>query len=171
MAQLQAHPARASGRLRALRPRAVYHGARVTRPVRRWWFLRLSMRIHATMHRLRTSTGRSMAELVETAVEFTFNPKRRRRMEAMRFYVLFLDEKPAVIVAARDAATAEQGYRQNFLGSGQTVKATDLMDTPGDVVARIGTAAILTQLTQVNALIQMLAQRNGLITFPGQKPS
>ena len=78
-------------------------------------------------------------------------------MQALTFFIMYLDGKASFIVASKDAETAVTGFRAQMLGTGQKptlVTALPLTEAPQEDVLRIGIAAIITQLTQTNAMLQ-----------------
>lgn len=86
-------------------------------------------------------------------------------MQALTFFVIYLDGAATFVVASKDAETAEMGLRQQLLGykpAPKVIKARALAEAPTDDVLRIGIAAIMTQLTNLNAMLGSLPPSGGL---------
>lgn len=125
----------------------------VTARPRKWKFLRIPAQTHKLLLRAKARAGISMSELVRRIVTFIFSEE---PMQALTFFVLYLNGEATFIVASKDAETAEVGFRSQMLGHakpGTTVKAVALTEAKQEDVLRIGIAAIMTLLTQTNALL------------------
>jgi len=104
--------------------------------------------------------GISMSELVKRIVQFIYSEE---PMQALSFFVLYLNNQATFIVASKDAETAELGFRQQMLGQAKpsTVKAVPIMEAKQEDVLRVGIAAIITQQTQTNAMLQAVLNSGG----------
>lgn len=121
--------------------------------VRKWAMLRVPLQTHRQLQEIKRRAGMPMSEVVKRIVGHIYagGP-----MQALTFFVIYLDGQAAFIVASKDAATAELGLRQQLLGSKpapKEIKARALVEAPTDDVLRVGVAAILTQLTNLNAAL------------------
>lgn len=83
-------------------------------------------------------------------------------MQALSFFLLYLDGQPTYTVAAKDKDAAETGMRQNLLGQGvKEIKAVPFAEADQADALRVGLCSVLTQLTQINGMMQMLLQQQG----------
>lgn len=82
-------------------------------------------------------------------------------MQALSFFVIYIDGQPMFVVAAPDAEKAEIGMRQERLGKTpfKTIKAVPLLEAKQEDTMRVGMAAVLSQLTQVSAMLQVLLSK------------
>lgn len=126
---------------------------------RKWKLQRISFKTHRMLKDMKAHTDVPMSEFIERIVDHIYGGG-LMDMQALAFFVIYLDGKPAFIVAAKDAETAENGLRQNMLGQKiGKVKAVSLFDADIDDAQRIGITAILSQLTQIGAMLQMLLSK------------
>lgn len=128
----------------------------------KWTTLRVSKRTRKQLQDIRRRSGLSMAEVVERIV---LHIHAGGPMQALTFFVVYLDGAPTFIVASKDAETAEMGLRQQLLGykpAPKVIKALSVAEAPTDDVLRIGIAAIMTQLTNLNAMLGSLPPSGGL---------
>jgi hypothetical protein len=105
--------------------------------------------------------GISMSELVKRIVQFIYSEE---PMQALSFFVLYLNNQATYIIASKDAETAELGFRQQMLGQNPKptlVKAVPIMEAKQEDVLRVGIAAIITQQTQTNAMLQAIVNAGG----------
>jgi aspartate/glutamate racemase len=125
----------------------------------KWRMLRISWKTHDMLKDMKRHSNVPMLEFVEAVVTHIYGGG-VVSMQALTFYMMYLDNKPTFVVAAKDAETAENGLRSMELGKGlKSVKAVSLADASLEDVQRLGTQAILSQLTQVSAMLQMLLQK------------
>jgi hypothetical protein len=128
----------------------------VTAKLRKWKFLRVPAQTHKLLQQAKARAGIPMSELVHRLITFLYSGA---PMQALTFFLLYLNDEATFVVASKDAETAETGFRSQMLGHakpGTTVKAVPITAAPQEDVLRIGVAAIMTQLTQTNALLQTL---------------
>lgn len=128
---------------------------------RKWRLLRVSMRTHEMLKNLKAHTDVPMLEFVERVVTYIYGGG-LMSLQALTFYLIYCDAKPTYIVAAKDAATAETGLRATLLGQGvKTIKAISVMEAEEHDLGRIGLTAVMSQLTQISAMLQMLLGQKG----------
>ena len=141
---------------RRVKPRR--HG--LTPKRRKWQMLRISLRTHQMLQDMKRHTDVPMLEFVERVVDHIYGGG-IMSMQALSFFVLYIDEKPMFVVAAPDAEKAEIGMRQERLGKTpfKSIKAVPLLDAKDSDINRVGTAAILSQLTQISAMLQVLLSK------------
>jgi hypothetical protein len=147
-------------RLYEVRVRALSDGAAMTRP-RKWAFLRIPRQTHRLLLAAKARAGISMSELVKRIVQFIYSEE---PMQALSFFVLYLNNQATFIIASKDAETAELGFRQQMLGQSPKptlVKAVPIMEAKQEDVLRVGIAAIITQQTQTNAMLQAVLNAGG----------
>jgi hypothetical protein len=127
---------------------------------KKWRMLRISWRTHDMLKRLKAHAPRiPMLEFVESVVAHIYGGG-IVSMQALQFFLIYFDGRPMFVVAAKDAETAEMGMRSQELGKGiKGIKARSLQDAPVEDVQRTALQAILSQLTQVSAALQILLQK------------
>lgn len=127
---------------------------------RKWQMLRISLRTHQMLQDMKQHTDVPMLEFVERVVDHIYGGG-VMAMQALSFFVLYIDGKPLFVVAAADAEKAEIGMRQERLGKEpfKTVKAVALLEAKFEDVQRVGMAAVLSQLTQVSAMLQVMLSK------------
>lgn len=127
---------------------------------RKWTTLRVKVETRKQLQKIKNRTGLSMAEVVHRVVLHTYAGDHMQG-HALAFFVVYLDGQATFVVASKDAQTAELGLRQQLLGmkpAPKEVKALSIAEAPSDDVLRIGIAAIMTQLTNLNAILAAAAQ-------------
>lgn len=109
------------------------------------------------LEHMKAHTDVSMAEFIERVVAHIYGGG-IVSMQALTFFVMYIDGKPQFVVAAQDAEKAEIGMRQQQLGQKpfKSIKAVPLLDADEKDLQRVGIAAILSQITQVSTMLQML---------------
>lgn len=129
---------------------------------RKWRILRISLRTHEMLRDMKAHMNVPMLEFVERVVDHIYGGG-IMSMQALSFFVMYIDGKPMFVVAAQDAEKAEIGMRQDRLGKTpfKTIKAVPLMEASDSDINRVGTSAILSQLTQVSAMLQVLLSKIG----------
>ena len=125
-------------------------------PPRKWAFLRIPRQTHKLLLAAKARAKLPMSELVKRIVQFLYSGE---PMQALTFFVLYVNNQATFIVASKDAETAELGFRQQMLGQTQKptlVKAVALMEAKQEDVIRVGIAAIITLLTQTTTMLSHL---------------
>ncbi len=127
---------------------------------RKWQMLRISLRTHQMLQDMKKHTDVPMLEFVERVVDHIYGGG-IMSVQALSFFIMYIDGKPMFVVAAQDAEKAEIGMRQERLGKTpfKTIKAVPLLDAKIEDVHRVGITAVLSQLTQVSAMLQMLLSK------------
>ncbi len=127
---------------------------------RKWRILRVSLKTHEMLRDMKAHTNVSMVEFVERVVDHIYGGG-IVAMQALSFFVLYLNDEPSFVVAAQSADKAEMGMRQERLGQTafKSVKAVPLGEAKLEDVHRVGTMAILSQLTQISAMLQALLSK------------
>jgi len=121
--------------------------------------LRISWKTHDMLKDMKKHSNVPMLEFVEAVVTHIYGGG-VVSMQALTFFMMYLDGKPMFVVAAKDAEKAENGLRSAELGKGiKTIRAVSLGEANLDDVQRLGTQAILSQLTQISTMLQMLLQK------------
>lgn len=141
---------------RRVKPRR--HG--LTPKRRKWQMLRISLRTHQMLQDMKKHTDVPMLEFVERVVDHIYGGG-IMSMQALSFFVIYIDGQPMFVVAAPDAEKAEIGMRQERLGKTpfKTIKAVPLLEAKSEDTMRVGMAAVLSQLTQVSAMLQVLLSK------------
>lgn len=131
-------------------------GDRLTR--KKWKLLRVSVRTYDMLKDMKKHADVPMSQFVEAVVAHIYGGG-IVSMQALQFFLIYFDGKPMFIVAAKDVETAETGMRAQELGKGiKKISAVSLQTAPLEHVQRLGLQAVLSQLTQVGAALQMILQ-------------
>jgi hypothetical protein len=132
----------------------------VKRPKRpQWKVVRLPVRTHRLLKDLSAHTGVPMVEFMERVVDHIYGGG-ITAMQALTFFIMYLDDAPMFVVASPDAEKAEIGMKGELLGKNvKKIKAVPLLSAPLDDVQRVGIAAILSQQTQTNTALQLLLSK------------
>jgi len=126
---------------------------------KKWRMLRISWKTHDMLKDMKRHSNVPMLEFVESVVAHIYGGG-VVSMQALTFFMMYFEGKPTFVVAAKNAEAAETGLRSVELGKGiKVIKAVPLADAPLEDVQRLGTQAILSQLTQVSTMLQMLLQK------------
>ena len=123
--------------------------------VRKWEMLRIPLQTHKELLAIKRRSGLSMSETVARLIHHVYAGGTMTGT-ALTFFIVYLDNVAMFIVASKDAQAAELGLRQQLLGmkpAPKEIKARTLAESPTDDVLKIGLAAIMTQLTNVQALL------------------
>lgn len=126
---------------------------------KKWRLLRISWKTHDMLKALKARAPNiPMLEFVEAVVSHIYGGG-LVAMQALQFFLIYFDGQPMFIVAAKDVSAAEVGMRAQELGKGiKKITARALSSAPMEDVQRLGIQAILSQLTQVSAALQILLQ-------------
>jgi hypothetical protein len=148
----------------------------VSRKLKKWELLRVPGTTKRLLLKVSQRTKVPMTEIIERVVNLIYGRKSMSTMQALSFFLLYLDGKPTYTVAAKDKESAETGMRQQLLGQDiKEVKAVPFTEANEADVLRIGLCSVLTQMTQINALLQMLLEAKGggvrFVGAPSQIPA
>lgn len=134
--------------------------ARYTKP--RWTHQRIRRETHDLLMQLSAHTHIAMAALVDISVQYgeeavIASAFRRMLMSEDRglpFFVVYVDDKPQFVVAAKDKEAAETGMRQVMLGQAyKKISAVLATDAKFEDMARTTLLSTLSQLTRLNGIL------------------
>lgn len=147
------------------KPVTVQH--HVSPSVARSTHLRILYETHDLIELLATRVGLAMHEVVDVAVRQLLVTTYARRMfmqggTALPYFIMYIDDKPTYLVAAKDAEKAELGVRQQLLQdgvSGKKVKAVAAFDAKFEDFTRVTLLALNAQILNVGAILANAAQQ------------
>ena len=127
---------------------------------KKWRMLRISWKTHDMLKDMKRHSNVPMLDFVEAVVAHIYGGG-LVSMQALQFFLIYFDDRPMFVVAAKDADTAETGMRAQELGKGvKKIRALSLQVASIEDVQRTAVQAILSQLTQIGAALQMLLQKH-----------